>query len=188
MSDLKDDKKITGGHLPYLISIFLVFAERLPDEIDEKEAALIQDYRNKIAHDPLFRRNQKDVEEFLRLAKRYVDKGWMGSYATYVGADVESRLASTEAHDRGHAAFHRGLSEPSAQPKTPAGAKFLLRPFLSNNDLDALVGDLTEMYYSRHERCGRCRAKLWFYGQVIISIWPLLKRLISTKWLRHPTS
>jgi len=186
MSDLKDDKRLSACHLPYLISIFLAFAEKLPDEMDGKEARLIRDYRNKLAHDPVFARNPEEVKEFLRLTQHYVDKGLLGQYTMHVGADVESRLASTEAHERGHSAIRWDPEAgPNAQPKSPACAEFLLRLLLRQSDVDAIIGDLTEMYDQRLASYGECRARLWFYSQVALSIWPLLTRAISTKWLRR---
>jgi hypothetical protein len=56
---------------------------------------------------------------------------------------------------------------------------------LRNDEYDALIGDLTEMYDQRLAKYGDYRAWLWFYGQVWLSILPLLKRGITTKWLRR---
>src|ERR1700753_3841126 len=125
MSDLKDDNKLTACHLPYLISIFLAFAEKLPDKMDPKEAAPIRDYRNRVAHDPVFARNPEEVEEFLSLTQHYVNKGMLGRYVMHVGADVESRLASAESHERGHSAMRLAPEAgSSAQPNPPAFAEF----------------------------------------------------------------
>lgn len=189
MSDPNDENEIKFTGLPYLIRIFLAFADRLPEELGEKAAAAIRDYRNRLVHDSVFARDPCEVEEFLRLTDRYLEKGRRVRYAMHVGVDVESRLKSTEAHERGHAAVPWTRGAGSAKRSgPPAVAEFLLRLLLSGVDVDALTGDLSEGYVKRRALHGECRAKLWVYGQVTLSIWPLLKRLISTKWLRRPTS
>lgn len=185
MSDPNDENEIKFTGLPYLIRIFLAFADRLPEELGEKAAAAIRDYRNRLAHDSVFARDPGEVEEFLRLTDRYLDKSRRVRYAMHVGADVESRLKSAEAHERGHAAIPWAhISRTKDQPKPPAVAEFILRLLLSGDDVDAITGDLTESYVKRYERSGEGRARVWFYGQVTLSMWPLLRHVISRRWLR----
>jgi hypothetical protein len=108
------------------------------------------------------------------------------NYTLHVGADVGRSLDATKAHDQAHAAVR---SEPesrqAAQPKIPAVAEFFLRLLLNKMDVEAVVGDLVEMYDQRCKSCGEWRAKLWFYGQIALSMWPLLKRVVSSKLLRR---
>lgn len=188
MSDPNNENEIKFTGLPYLIRIFLAFADRLPEELGEKAAAAIRDYRNRLAHDSVFARDPCEVQEFLRLTDQYLDKGRRARYAMHVGADVENRLKYAEAHERGHAAIPWTRGAGSAKrPEPPAVAEFLLRLLLRGDDVDAVTGDLSEGYVKRHARYGAGRAKFWVYGQVSLSIWPLLKRVIWTKWLRRLT-
>lgn len=113
-SDLKDNKKLTSCHEPDLVSSFLAFAARLPDTSDTK---FILDCRNKLVHDPQFTIDPKALEGLLKSTKHYLDKDRIGQYAMHTGIDVENRLASTEAHDRGHFAMRWDPeAETTAQP------------------------------------------------------------------------
>ena len=186
MSDLKDDEKFEYSYLPQLISIFMVYAQKLSGSSDPKMATMLRDLRNRLTHDPEFAVNPEDIEQFLSLTDQYINKAGRHGYTTHVGLDVESHLASARAQERGHAAIPWKVTAGSTnQPQTPAGAEFVLRLLLCKNDVDAILGDLTEMYEQRLARFSECRARIWFYGQVSLSIWPLLKRAISSKWLRR---
>jgi hypothetical protein len=186
MSDLKNDEKFEYSYLPQLISIFMVYAQKLSGSSDPKMATMLRDLRNRLTHDPAFAVNPEDMEQFLSLTDQYMNKAGHYGYTTHVGLDVESRLVSVKAHERGHAAIPwKGTAGSTNQPKTPACAELLLRLLLCRNDVDAILGDLTEMYDQRLAKYGECRARFWFYGQIWLSLLPLLKRAISSKWLRR---
>jgi hypothetical protein len=51
---------------------------------------------------------------------------------------------------------------------------YLLYLFLPRKDREILVGDLEEEYSSIEERFGPRKARLWFYKQVIASLWPFV--------------
>jgi hypothetical protein len=183
MKDSKGKEMIRGSHLPHLINIFLEFANNLPDDIEPKAAA-VREFRNGLVHDTVFARDPDDIEEFLTLTDQYIEKIGHVRYVMHIGADWKRW---TRAHEHAHTPFTWPPEAQSTdQPKPPAGAEFLLRMLLSGNDVDAITGDLAESYVKRRARYGDRRAKLWFYGQVILSIWPLLKRFISRRRLRHP--
>jgi len=71
------------------------------------------------------------------------------------------------------------LSPKEPSPKPPTNAEYLLHLFLRGDERDALIGDLIERYVGKHERFGERRAKVWFYSEVLRSLWPLLKRFLA---------
>jgi hypothetical protein len=92
-----------------------------------------------------------------------------------------------------------GLDKINAQeptPVAPPNAEYILHLFLRGDDRDAVIGDLVERYAGKYERFGERRAKVWFYSQVLRSLWPLLKRLVTRasglvalgEWIRRHVS
>jgi hypothetical protein len=60
----------------------------------------------------------------------------------------------------------------------PKNAELFLSSLLRGDERDAAVGDLVERYQKIYQRLGKLRADLWFWGEVLWSLGPLLKRLI----------
>jgi len=66
----------------------------------------------------------------------------------------------------------------------PFSAKFLICFFLPKKVREPLLGDLEEEYQEIHEQFGERPARLWFYKQVLTSLWPMLQSTGRTlvKW------
>lgn len=73
--------------------------------------------------------------------------------------------------------------------KPPSNAVYLLYLFLPKKNRVALLGDLEEEYKEVYARFGAKSANIWFWKQVLTSLWPLFsvwckKPLTSvSKWL-----
>jgi hypothetical protein len=67
-------------------------------------------------------------------------------------------------------------NEQSLRP--PMTAEYILHLLLPKKDREACIGDLIEEYRDIYERFGKLRADFWFSTQVVLSTWPLLRRLI----------
>lgn len=63
----------------------------------------------------------------------------------------------------------------------PRLAEYLAYVFLPRRDRETLLGDLTEEYPSVLAKFGSQRALIYFYKQVVWSIWPLLRKT-AIKW------
>lgn len=63
-------------------------------------------------------------------------------------------------------------------PKPPVNATYMLFLLLGRVEREVVIGDLVEEYAQIIERFGKFRADIWFYRQVIGSLWPLLRRAI----------
>lgn len=59
----------------------------------------------------------------------------------------------------------------------PKFAEYLLY-FLPKKERDPLLGDLEEEYHEVYPKFGRRKARIWYYGQVVQSFWPLIVRCI----------
>jgi DNA-directed RNA polymerase specialized sigma24 family protein len=68
--------------------------------------------------------------------------------------------------------------EKDSPPRPPFNAEYLLYMFLRRDERDAVIGDLIEAYVHIVDRFGKARADVWFYKQVVGSLWPLLKRAV----------
>lgn len=60
----------------------------------------------------------------------------------------------------------------------PKNAELFLSSLLRGDEREAAVGDLVERYQKVYHRLGKRRANLWFWGEVLWSLGPLVKRLI----------
>jgi hypothetical protein len=69
-------------------------------------------------------------------------------------------------------------SSPTATERPPQRAEYLLFLLLSRDERDVVTGDLFECYNRIVCRFGKRRADLWYYKQVVGSLWPLLRRAI----------
>lgn len=76
----------------------------------------------------------------------------------------------------------------------PKWGAYLLYLFLSRQERDGLLGDLEEGYQEVHARFGTWAARVWYWKQVLTSLWPLLLRAASTLikvgalgWIKHLT-
>ena len=58
--------------------------------------------------------------------------------------------------------------------QSPRNAEFLLWLFLPREDREAAIGDTNEKFEMMIERFGARRAKLWYWGEVARSAWPLV--------------
>jgi hypothetical protein len=78
----------------------------------------------------------------------------------------------------------------------PMNGEFILHLLLSKEDQEVVMGDLIERYGQKRERFGEQRARVWFYCEVLRSVWPLLRRAIAragaliaaAEWLRRHIS
>jgi hypothetical protein len=70
-------------------------------------------------------------------------------------------------------------NELSDQP--PKSAEYLAYLFLPRTDRDTLLGDLTEEYPYIVAKFGSRGANVYFYKQVVCSIWPLVRKTVI-KW------
>ena len=69
---------------------------------------------------------------------------------------------------------------PSKEETPPKSAEFLLYLLLSHEDREALPGDLEEEYRTAIlPKFGARRAVLWYWCQVIRSIWPVISGMVS---------
>lgn len=69
---------------------------------------------------------------------------------------------------------------PEVFSNPPPNAEFLLHLLLRRDERDAVIGDLLEKFAKNRKRFGARRAKVWFYSEVLRSLWPLFRR-IATK-------
>jgi hypothetical protein len=58
-------------------------------------------------------------------------------------------------------------------------ADLILHLLLRNDEAEVLSRDLQERYSKIVKRLGKRRAHVWLWGQVLRSIWPLLKRFLT---------
>jgi hypothetical protein len=77
----------------------------------------------------------------------------------------------------------------SAKPKgrngentIPRLAKFLIEIILEKVDRENILGDLEEEYSERIALRGTLKTKLWFYKQVLFSVWPLFHKEIRRRF------
>lgn len=63
-------------------------------------------------------------------------------------------------------------------PQPPAKAQSFLCLLLEAKDREVIIGDMAERYGIKIEQRGKLRANLWFYQQVVWSVWPLLQRTL----------
>lgn len=64
-------------------------------------------------------------------------------------------------------------------PSPAANAELILDLLLKDDEAEAICGDLKERYPKKVERLGKRRAYIWFWGEVLRSIWPLVKRFFT---------
>jgi hypothetical protein len=77
----------------------------------------------------------------------------------------------------------RGTGEPPL-----LGELLLSLILLSKEDRDNILGDLIEEYRKMETKWGRRYADRWFYGQVLRSVWPLIRRALwwlLLAWIRR---
>jgi sulfatase maturation enzyme AslB (radical SAM superfamily) len=65
--------------------------------------------------------------------------------------------------------------------KPPKSAEFLAYMLLPRSDRENVLGDLAEEYPSIVMKFGQRRAQIYFYKQVLASIWPLVRKSL-VKW------
>lgn len=82
----------------------------------------------------------------------------------------------------------------TTKASAPKWGTYLLYLFLSRQERDGLLGDLEEGYQEVHTRFGTWAARVWYWKQVLTSLWPLLLRAVSTLikvgalgWIKHLT-
>ena len=69
---------------------------------------------------------------------------------------------------------------PSKEETSTNAAEYLLYLFLPREDCKALAGDLDEEYWTTIlPKFGARRAVLWYWCQVVRSIWPVLSGTVS---------
>lgn len=62
--------------------------------------------------------------------------------------------------------------------RPPINAEFVLYLFLGREERDAVIGDLIQDYGRILQRFGQRHADIWFYTQVIGSVWPFVRRAL----------
>lgn len=67
-----------------------------------------------------------------------------------------------------------GMQHRTSMPP-PINTQIILDLLLPPDKCEALVGDFEEIYRKKHRRVGKKGADLWYWKQVIITIWPLLR-------------
>lgn len=71
--------------------------------------------------------------------------------------------------------------------RPPFNAEYLLYLVLRREEREVVIGDLIEEYGQVRERFNKRRADIWFYKQVIWSVWPFFRRaiykLFTLAWL-----
>jgi hypothetical protein len=80
--------------------------------------------------------------------------------------------------------------------RPPVNGEFALHLLLSKDEHEGVIGDLIERYGQKCERFGSRRAKLWFYCEVLRSVWPLIRRALARaggliafgEWIRRHIS
>ena len=75
--------------------------------------------------------------------------------------------------------FIKSDSKTEGKPsrhRPPFNAEYILYLLLGREDRDIVIGDLTETYGKIFQRFNKRRADIWFYKQVIGSLWPLFRR------------
>jgi hypothetical protein len=84
----------------------------------------------------------------------------------------------------------------ASNPQPPAKAELLLYWFLKKDEQEAIIGDLIERYPKIHARLGERLARRWFWGEMVHSLWPLIKRALLkagglvtlSEWIRRHIS
>jgi hypothetical protein len=70
------------------------------------------------------------------------------------------------------------LLRVASRSRPPFNAEYLLYVFLRREERDVVIGDLVEGYRLVLQRFNKRRADIWFYKQVLGSLWPLLRRAV----------
>jgi hypothetical protein len=74
-----------------------------------------------------------------------------------------------------------------AYSRPPFKAEYLLHLILPKEERAPVIGDLIEEYRYIQRRFGRRHANIWFYKQVITSVWPFVRftlaRIAAFVWL-----
>jgi hypothetical protein len=65
-----------------------------------------------------------------------------------------------------------------ANSRPPINAEYVLHLVLGKEEREAVIGDLVQEYGRIRQRFGRRNADIWFYKQVIWSLWPFLRRAL----------
>ena len=63
-----------------------------------------------------------------------------------------------------------------SNPRPPVFAEYVLYLVLDKEEREVVIGDLVQEYNHITQRFGKRRADIWFYKQVMWSLWPLLRR------------
>lgn len=66
--------------------------------------------------------------------------------------------------------------DDSADLRPPFNAEYLLYLLLRREERDVVIGDLLEAYVRVLARFNKRQADIWFYKQVLGSLWPLMKK------------
>jgi hypothetical protein len=63
--------------------------------------------------------------------------------------------------------------------RPPINAEYVLHVVLGKEEREAVIGDLVQEYGCIMLRFGQRHADIWFYKQVILSVWPFLRRAVA---------
>jgi hypothetical protein len=74
----------------------------------------------------------------------------------------------------------------------PQLGEFALYMILSKEDREYLIGDLAEEYIDVRLKFGKRKASIWYYKQVLTSVWPIICKSIRlgllawvAEWVRR---
>jgi len=78
------------------------------------------------------------------------------------------------------------------QLSVPSLGEFALYMLLSKTDRDYVIGDLAEEFVQVCAKFGRHKAQIWYYKQVLSSVWPLFSKAMrlgfvawAEEWIRR---
>lgn len=106
-----------------------------------------------------------ELTKTLRQEKESLEKEMRGEAAGKISLEPQRFEKQTEPLIR-----ERDIRRP------PMNAEYLLYLLLRKEEREAVIGDLIECYNRMLRRFDKHRADLWFYKQVVGSVFPLLRR------------
>jgi hypothetical protein len=131
--------------------------------------------------DPEFKRRTratKPLVSFLRSHLPKLAKQIEVESLKRVLADSNVALSDEEAEQLRELVLAECDPKPTSSqgpPSPPIRPQIILDLLLPPEKCEALVGDMEEIYRKKHKRVGKKGADLWYWKQVIITIWPLLR-------------
>jgi hypothetical protein len=117
-------------------------------------------------------------EDYFRYAARTFENSWRARRSKKTEKETELSVVGKFLVVLAHEWLFRSKSKVNSESKPPFNAEYLLYLFLRREERDAVIGDLVECYGRVFRQFGKRRANIWFYKQVAVSLFPLLRRAI----------